>query len=83
MITKNSSQSVVWINLKLNCYRGQSWGSEASPLENHVWIPDTETSCNIEAAWRLKDVRDARIMGYLLRKLLTGSGTNSGEGSLL
>jgi len=50
MITKNSSSSGVWINLKLNCYRGQSWRSEASPLEDHVRIPDIETSCNIEAA---------------------------------
>jgi len=23
--------------------------------------------------WRLKDVKDARAMGYMLRKLLTGS----------
>ena len=33
--------------------------------------------------WRLKDVKDARAMGYMLRKLLTGSGTSPGESSLL
>jgi hypothetical protein len=37
---------------------------------DHVWIPDIETkSCNIEVALETpQDVRDARAMGYLLRK---------------
>ena len=61
-----------WINLRLECYRGQSWRSDASSYEeskSSSGIPDTERrSCNIEIFWRLKDVKDARAMGYMLRK---------------
>jgi hypothetical protein len=32
-------------------------------------IPDIKKrSCNIEIAWRFKDVKDARAMGYMVRK---------------
>jgi len=68
MVTKSYSNGIVWINLKLYCYRGQSWGSEASPLEDHVWIPDIETNSNMEAALETQDVKDARVMGCLLTK---------------
>jgi hypothetical protein len=33
--------------------------------------------------WRPQDERDARAMGYLSRKLLTGSGTSLRERSVL
>jgi hypothetical protein len=38
-------------------------------LKDHVWIPDIGTrSCKVELPWRPQDVRDARAIGYLLRK---------------
>ena len=42
-----------------------------------------QEAVTLKLPWRLKDVKDARAMGYMLRKLLTGSGTSPGESSLL
>ena len=37
--------------------------------KDHVWIPDTETRrCSVKVALGSQDVRDARAVGYLLRK---------------
>jgi hypothetical protein len=68
-----TAAAVEWVNLSLECYRGQSW-RRCQPFvrspEDHVWIPDSETRiCNIEVALRPRDVWDARAVGYLLRKV--------------
>ena len=42
-----------------------------------------EEAVTLKLPWRLKDVKDARAMGYMLRKAVTGSGTSPGESSLL
>ena len=52
--TMKRAVTVEWINLILECYRGQSWRSDTCPLEEaryHVWISGIETkSYNIEVA---------------------------------
>ena len=55
-----------WINLNLECSRGQS-RSDASP--DHVCIPNNGTrSCDLKLPWRPKDVKSASAVGYLLWK---------------
>ena len=42
-----------------------------------------QEAVTLRLPWRLKDVKYARAMGYMLRKAVTGSGTSPGESSLL
>jgi hypothetical protein len=42
-----------------------------------------QEALTLKLPWRLKDVKDAIAMGYMLRKVLTGSGTSPGGRSLL
>jgi hypothetical protein len=42
-----------------------------------------QEAVTLKLYWRPKDVKDARAVGYLPRKLLTGNGTSPVERSLL
>ena len=42
-----------------------------------------QEAVTLKLPWRLKDVKDARAMGYMLRKAANRSGTSPGESSLL
>jgi hypothetical protein len=60
---------VEWINLSATEGRVEEMMTalRKSP-EYHVWIPDTEKAVTFKLPWRLQDVGDARVVGYLLRK---------------
>jgi hypothetical protein len=38
-----------------------------------------QEAVKLKLTWRLQDVKDARAMGYLLRKVANRSGTSPGE----
>jgi hypothetical protein len=60
---------VEWINLSLECYRGQSWKSlRRSPKDQVESQTLKQEAVSLKLPWRLKDVKDARAMRYMLRK---------------
>jgi hypothetical protein len=42
-----------------------------------------QETVKLKLTWRPQDVKDARALGYLLRKAATGSGTKTRESLLL
>ena len=63
-----TAAAVKWINLSLERYRGQSWGSDTSPLEGpRRSCVISEEAVTLKLPWRPQNVRDARATGYLLR----------------
>ena len=61
-----------WINLSLECYRAQP-GEEMpalrrSPKDQVESQTLKEEAVTLKLPWRLKDVKDASAMGYMLRK---------------
>ena len=65
----------------------EKWFQPLGGAQNIKWNPrHRNKSCNINLPWRLKDVKDAKIpepWDTCWGKLLSGSGTSSGESSLL
>ena len=54
-----------------------------SPKDQVEFQTLKQEAVTLKLPWRPKDVKDARVMGYLLRYLLTGRGNSLGERSLL
>ena len=67
---KNSSHSGILQSMEF--YRGQRWRSDASlwkcpkdQVESQTLKQEVVT---LKLSWRLKDIKDARAMAYMLRK---------------
>jgi hypothetical protein len=63
---------VEWINLSLECYRGKA-GEVIPDLRSSLKDQVESQTLKHEAVtlklpWRLKDVKDDRAIGYMLRK---------------
>jgi hypothetical protein len=61
---------VKWINLSLEwCRAGEVmpalWRNPKDQVESQILKQEAVT---LKLPWRLKDVKDARVMGYMLRK---------------
>jgi hypothetical protein len=60
------------VNQNLECYRGQSWRSDPKPGGVQKIVCGSQTleqeAVKLKLPWIPQDVRDARAVGYLLRK---------------
>lgn len=61
-----------WINLSIECYRDRDGevmpALRRSPKDQVESQTLKEEAVTLKLPWRLKDVKDARAMGYMLRK---------------
>lgn len=64
--------AVGWINLSLECYRGQSWRSDSAFRGAQKIMCDPQILkreiVTLRLPWRPQDVQDARTQVYLMRK---------------
>ena len=61
-----------WINLSIECYRDRDGevmpALRRSPKDQVESQTLKEEAVTLKLPWRLRDVKDARAMGYMLRK---------------
>ena len=61
-----------WINLSIECYRDRDGevmpALRRSPKDQVESQTLKQEAVTLKLPWRLKDVKDARAMGYMLRK---------------